>query len=133
MAGLPRTAGCRRCLVPEALRTVCSGVIPSSLAYHLNLPPGSRFETQGSALVDVVNYHEDRLLLHHLTGLAGPTLTSRRFDVKALAFPRGVVAPLDFARLPLHTRTRNCLLRDGLITADVLQRQSLEDLLAIRG
>jgi hypothetical protein len=42
-----------------------------------------------------------------------------------------VSSSIKFTLLPLHTRTRNCLEKEGLLSADVLQKQSLEKLLAI--
>lgn len=131
MTGMSGTPDSRRCLVPRALKDVFTGVIPSGLKYDLKLPSGTCFETLVPSCVDVGDYKEDRRLLDHLTALAGSAITSWRLDLTARAFPAGVASSINFARLPLHTRTRNCLEKKGLLTADLLQRQSLEDLLEI--
>jgi hypothetical protein len=108
------------------------GVVPSQLAQDLKLPAGARFETLVTALIEVTDRKEDRRLLDYLATLAGPAVTSRRLDLRALAFPGGVAPSIDFSRLPLHTRTWNCLDKEDLLSANALQRQSLWSLLAIQ-
>jgi hypothetical protein len=121
----------QRCLVPRAFKDVFRGGIPSPLAHHLRLPLGARFETLTPAWVEVDDHYEDRRLLDHLTALADQALASRRVDLESPAFPEGVASSIDVACLPLHARTRNCLLKEGLNSAESLQRQSLGDLLGI--
>lgn len=120
-----------RCLVPPALKSIIVGLVPSRLAHELKLPPGARFETLVPACVELADDHEERRLLEHLTTLAGPAINSWRLDLTALAFPEGVLSSINVAGLALYTRTRNCLAKKGLLSADALKHQSLEDLLQI--
>src|SRR5262245_52073540 len=123
----------RRCLIPQALRSVFTGVVPSQLAQDLKLPPGARVEALAPGWVEVGSLAEDRRLLDHLTAVAGPAFNSRLVSLTTPAFPAGVASSINFSRLPLHTRTRNCLEKEGLLSADLLQRQSFGKLLAILG
>ena len=133
MSGMPGTPYARRCLVPQALKSVFVGAIPAEMEHDLKLPPDTRFETLVPACVDVRDYYEDLRLLNHLSAVARPALRSRWFDLTASAFPAGLAGSINFAGLPLRTRTRNRLEEEKLLTSEVLQRRSLGDLLAIRG
>src|SRR5438874_1850159 len=104
-----------RCLVPKGLMAVLSGPIHPQLVRNWGLPLGSRFETLTQSWVELDDQREDRCLLDHLTAIAGPAITSRRVDLTALAFPAGVNPSINFDRLPLHTRTRNCLEKERLL------------------
>jgi hypothetical protein len=103
------------------------------LAQDLKLPPRAQFETLTQPWVETSDPEEDQRLLDHLTALARPTLTSGHFDATVPAFPAGVASSINLIRLPLYTRTRNCLSKKGLLSADALQGLSLEELLAIPG
>ena len=66
-----------------------------------------------------------------LSSQLDPGETLRRQDLTALVFSPMDVSSIDIAHLPLRNRTRNCLEREGLLSAEALQGKSLGDLLAI--
>ena len=121
----------RRCLRPQALHGVLRGVVPAELARDLNLPPDSSFETLDPDWVNLADRSEDRRLLDHLTESLDRAITSREVNFSAFAFPGGLPLVIDMDRLPLHTRTRNCLKKEGLYSAEALRRVSLKELLAV--
>ncbi len=99
----------------------------------LKLAPGTSFESVVHARVLVGERDADRRLLNWLVELLSPALTAGWIDHSAPAFPDGVASTIDLVRLPIHTRTWNCLTRERLISGEALERQSLRDLLAIPG
>jgi len=131
MSQKPGGPRAKRCLLPPALKDVFRGVVPSGLALDLNLPPGTTFGTLVPTDVEVGDGKEDRRLVGHLTALASHAINAG-LDLSVPAFPQGPTATINLAHLPLHTRTRNCLKREGLLSVDALQRLSLGELLAIR-
>jgi RNA polymerase alpha subunit len=120
-----------RCIVPHALRGVLVGVIPAQLVRALTLPRNSSFESLDPIWVDVPRGSPDRQLLGELTALADPAIRSRRLDVTGLAFPERVPPNVELKRLPLSTRTRNCLNRESLASTEELRGKSLGRLLEI--
>jgi len=122
-----------RCIVPHALRGVVVGLIPARLVRALKLPRNSSFESLDPVWVDVPRGSLDRDLLDQLTALVNPAIKSRRLDLTGLAFPDGVRPSVDLKRLPLSTRTRNCLKRASLSSTEELRGNSLGRLLEIPG
>ena len=120
-----------RCIVPHALRGVLVGVIPARLVQALTLPRNSSFESLDPIWVDVPRGSPDRQLLGELTALVDPAIRSRRLDVTARAFPERVPPNVELKRLPLSTRTRNCLNRESLASTEELRGKSLGRLLEI--
>jgi Bacterial RNA polymerase, alpha chain C terminal domain len=120
-----------RCIVPHALRRVLVGAIPPRLARALNLPPNSSFESLDPVWVDVPRRGLDQHLLDQLTAIVNPAIRSRSFDPTGLAFPDGVPSNVDLKRLPLTTRTRNCLTKESLASTEELRNVSLGRLLEI--
>ncbi len=123
----------RRCLVPGALESVFKGTVPAPLAQALKLAPGTSFESVARGRVQVGERHADRQLLTWLAELLSPAITTGWLDLSAPAFPEGVASTIDLARLPIRTRTWNCLMRARLVSGDALERRSLRELLAIPG
>ncbi len=121
----------RRCLLPGALRSAFRGSVAAGLVQTLKLAPGTSFESVARARVIVGERHADRRLLNWLVELLSPAFTAEWIDLSARAFPDGVASTIDLARLPVHTRTWNCLKREHLISGEDLERQSIRELLAI--
>jgi Bacterial RNA polymerase, alpha chain C terminal domain len=122
-----------RSIVPHALRGALVGAIPPRLLWALKLPRGSSFESLDPIWVDVPRAGLDRYLLDQLTARVIPAITTRKFDPTRLAFPDGVPPNVDLNRLPLATRTRNCLKTESLASTDDLRGMSLGRLLEING
>ncbi len=123
----------RRCLVPAALESVFRGTVPAPLAQALKLAPGTSFESVARGRVLVGERAADRQLLNWLAELLSPAITAGWLDLSGPAFPDGVASTIDLARLPIHTRTWNCLMRERLVSGEALERRSLRELLAIPG
>jgi len=123
----------RRCLVPGALESVLRGTVPAPLVQALKLAPGSSFESVARGRVLVGARAGDRQLLNWLVQLLRPAITTGRLDLSGPAFPDGVASTIDLARLPIHARTWNCLIRARLVSGAALERRSLRELLAIPG
>ena len=122
-----------RCMVPRALRGVLVGPISPRLVRALELPRNSSFESLDPVWVEVPRGDPDRQLLDRLTVLVARAIKSRGFDLTGLAFPQGVPANVHLNRLPLWTRTRNCLQNASLSSTDDLLKNSLGRLLEIPG
>jgi DNA-directed RNA polymerase alpha subunit len=122
----------RRCLVPRALESVFRGTVPTPLARALQLAPATSFESVAHVRIQVGERRADRRLLDWLAQLLDPAINLGWLDLSARAFPDGVASTIDLARLPIHTRTWNCLMQARLVSGQALERQSLHDLLAIR-
>src|ERR1017187_7058916 len=120
-----------RCIVPHALRGGLVGVIPALLVRALELPRNSSFESLDPIWVDVPRGSLDRQFLDQLTALVDPAIRSRRLDLTGLAFPESVPPNVDLKRLPLSTRTRNCLNTESLASTEELSGKSLGRLLEI--
>ncbi len=123
----------RRCLVPGALESVFRGTVPAPLVQALRLAPGTSFESVARGRVLVGERDADRQLLNWLAELLSHAITAGWLDLSAPAFPDGVASTIDLARLPIHTRTWNCLTRERLVSGEALERRSLRELLAIPG
>jgi hypothetical protein len=123
----------RRCLVPGALESVFRGTVPAPLVQALKLAPGTSFESVARGRVLVGERAADRQLLNWLAELMSPAITAGWLDLEGPAFPDGVASTIDLARLPIHTRTWNCLMRNRLLSGEALERRSLRELLAIPG
>ena len=123
----------RRCLVPLALESVFRGIVPAPLVQALRLAPGTSFESVARGRVLVGERDADRQLLNWLAELLSPAITAGWVDLSASAFPDGVASTIDLPRLPIHTRTWNCLTRARLVSGEALGRRSLRELLAIAG
>jgi len=89
------------------------------------------FESLDPIWVDVPRGSLDRHLLDQLTALVDPAIRSRRLDLKGLAFPDNVPPNVDLKRLPISTRTRNCLNTESLGSTEELRGKSLGRLLEI--
>jgi len=135
LARRPRAIGGygRRCLVPAALESVFEGPVPAPLVQALRLAPGTSFESVARGRVLVGERNADRRLLNWLAELLSPALKAGWLDLSAPAFPDGVDSTIDLTRLPIHTRTWKCLKHERLVAGEVLERQSLRELLAIPG
>ncbi|MFI5458397.1 MAG: DNA-directed RNA polymerase subunit alpha C-terminal domain-containing protein, partial [Isosphaerales bacterium] len=123
----------RRCLVPGALESVFRGTVPAPLVQALKLAPGTSFESVARGRVLVGERAADRQLLNWLAELLSRAITAGWLDLSGPAFPDGVASTIDLSRLPIHTRTWNCLMRERLVFAEELERRSLRELLAIPG
>ena len=123
----------RRCLVPGALESVFRGTMPAPIVHALKLAPGTSFESVALGRVLVGERAADRQLLNWLADLLSRAIAAGWLDLAGPAFPNGVASTIDLARLPVHGRTWNCLMRYRLVTGDDLERRSLLELLAIPG
>ena len=103
------------------------------LLQALNLAPGTSFESVARGRVLVGERDADRQLLNWLAELLSPAITAGWLDLSGPAFPDGVASTIDLARLPIHARTWNCLMRERLVSGEALERRSLRELLAIPG
>jgi len=121
----------RRRLVPRALEAAFTANVPSRLALDLKLPPGTSFEILVPTDVEVGDRTEEHRLLGQLAALAHHAIKGG-LNLSIPAFPQGLTS-IDLAQLPLRTRTRNCLEREGLFSVDALRRLSLRELFAIPG
>jgi len=105
----------RRCLVPGALESVFRGTVPAPVVQALKLAAGTSFESVARGRVLVGERAADRQLLNWLAELLSPAITAGWLDLSGPAFPDGVASTIDLARLPIHARTWNCLMREGLV------------------
>ncbi|MFT3878557.1 MAG: DNA-directed RNA polymerase subunit alpha C-terminal domain-containing protein [Gemmatales bacterium] len=119
-----------RSLVPSALRSIVTGIVPLKIRRELNLTEGVTLDTP-EVYFEVTNHKQDKWLLSWITKKIEPALRLGKLPLCSAAFPKGIPDCIELNILPLLNRTRNCLRRQNLNSASQLGQLTIGQLLQI--